>query len=40
MKKPFSNFDLNSFWKDSDYARKVYISPTPSDKLIKSIKMN
>lgn len=37
MKKPFSDFDLNLFWKDSDYAREAYISPTPSDKLIKSI---
>lgn len=37
MKKFFSNFDLNIFWKNSEYAQEAYTSPPPSDEEIKSI---
>jgi len=37
MPKIFHDFDLTSFWEDSDYARKSYVESAPSSKLIASI---
>ncbi|SFE60470.1 SMI1 / KNR4 family (SUKH-1) [Paenibacillus algorifonticola] len=34
---PFASFDLQSFWEDSDYARKSYVMPHPTAELIASI---
>ncbi|KQO17162.1 Imm51 family immunity protein [Paenibacillus sp. Leaf72] len=34
---PFASFDLQSFWEDSDYARKSYVLPPPTTELISSI---
>ncbi|MBL0744421.1 SMI1/KNR4 family protein [Chryseolinea lacunae] len=36
-KKIFHDFDLTAFWKDSDYARKRYISEPLTDDLIAGI---
>lgn len=36
-KIPFEGFDLTSFWNDSDYALKQYVSEPPTDELIASI---
>lgn len=33
----FHNFDLSSFWDDSDYAVKAYIEAAPTDELIRSV---
>ena len=30
-------FDLTSFWKDSDYARKTYVGAPITDEMIKSV---
>ncbi|WP_338551547.1 Imm51 family immunity protein [Paenibacillus sp. KS-LC4] len=35
--EPFASFDLQSFWEDSDYARKSYVLPQPTAELIASI---
>ena len=37
MVKHFKDFDLDSFWKDSGYAREKYIEDPPSEQLIKGI---
>ena len=34
---PFEGFDLTSFWDDSMYALKEYVSEVPSDELITSV---
>ena len=34
---PFEGFDLTSFWDDSMYALKEYVSEPPSDELITSV---
>jgi hypothetical protein len=31
MNAPFADFDLNDFWKDSDYARKKYVGSLFTD---------
>ncbi|MHA3774082.1 SMI1/KNR4 family protein [Verrucomicrobiota bacterium sgz303538] len=31
------NFDLTDFWKDSDYARKVYVGAPITDEMIRSV---
>lgn len=36
-KEHFKNYDINSFWDDSDYSLKNYVEDKPSDELIKSI---
>lgn len=33
----FEGFDLTSFWEDSEYALKEYVSESPSDELIASV---
>jgi len=33
----FEGFDFTNFWKDSDYAKKEYIGPPPSDELIAEV---
>ena len=33
----FEGFDLTSFWEDSEYALKEYVSEMPSDELIASV---
>ena len=33
----FEGFDLTSFWEDSEYALKEYVSELPSDELIASV---
>ncbi len=33
----FEGFDLAGFWKDSDYARKEYVLPAPTDISIASV---
>ncbi len=37
MSKYFKDFDISSFWKDSDYARKEYVEEKPNEELIKEI---
>ncbi|MFO0551635.1 MAG: SMI1/KNR4 family protein [Polyangiaceae bacterium] len=37
MTSHFRDFDLGSFWKDSDYARAEYVEPWPDDAMITSI---
>lgn len=35
---PFEGFDLSDFWRTpSDYARKSYIGPFPTDEMIRSV---
>ncbi len=33
----FNGFDLAQFWKDSEYARKAYVLPAPTDISIASV---
>ncbi len=35
MENYFKDFDLGSFWGNSEYALKEYVSDSPSDKLIQ-----
>jgi hypothetical protein len=37
MKKYFNEFDLGSFWKDSEYARKQYVEEKPSEEPVNEI---
>lgn len=37
MSMPFTDFDLSDFWKDSDYARREYVSPPFSDLDVKRV---
>jgi hypothetical protein len=34
---PFSAFDLNDFWEDSDYARKVYVGSLLNDQDVSEV---
>jgi len=34
---PFSAFDLNDFWEDSDYARKVYVGSLFNDQDVSEV---
>ena len=35
---PFDGFDLAGFWEDSDYGRKEYVLPPPTDVSIAAVK--
>ncbi|WES69962.1 SMI1/KNR4 family protein [Superficieibacter sp. HKU1] len=35
----FKNLDLATFWDDSDYARKEYVSAPPDDALIRELEL-
>ncbi len=37
MSKYFKDFDLSSFWEDSEYARKSYVEKQANKELIKEI---
>lgn len=38
MKTFFEDFDLSTFWEQSEYASREYVSPPPTDEIISSIK--
>ena len=33
----FEGIDLAQFWEESDYARRAYVLPPPSDTVIESV---
>ncbi len=35
MKKPFQNFDFDSFWENSDYATKSYVGAEFTEKMLE-----
>lgn len=37
MPKIFNDFDLSTFWEDSDWAGREYVEPFPTPDVIRSV---